>query len=185
MSTEKSESKKSETTSKSIFKKIPVWAWAVCAVVVVVVGVCAVALSTDKPAATTGDPNAQLYLTGPSETHTGETFTVSLKLNPPKAVDGVETTINYDASQLQFVSVDSAGSAFPVKLQEENSAGTLQIVRGIFAPNTINSDSLVSDIKFKALKATGDSELHVAGKASSGGSYLPALSTSGLTVKIR
>ncbi|TAH34058.1 hypothetical protein EYC59_03615 [Candidatus Saccharibacteria bacterium] len=174
----------------TVLKKIPVWLWASVAAILAIVGISAVVLansnSDPKPTPTKAASNAQLYLTSVSESvNTGETFSVLVRLHPPKAVDGIETTVTYDQTKFEFVAIDSTGSAFPVKLQEEGGNGSVQVIRGIFAPDTVSSDSLVSTIRFKALKTTKNSELQVAGKASSGGSYLPDLTTGSLTLSVR
>lgn len=103
----------------------------------------------------------------------GSNFTVELRVNPGRSIDGVESTITYDQAKLQYVSIDSSTSAFPIPLVETGGSGTVQITRGIFAPSVVNSDSLVAKVTFKALaSASGSSTLQLAGNATFQGNYI-------------
>ena len=179
-----------EKQPESNFKRPPKWVIAGFVLVFAAVGIYALTLSRAAPKAKPGggttSGSAQLYLADvPADVTAGSTVTVAVRLNPPSNVDGVESTITYNPSQLQFVAINSTDSAFPAKLMETGGSGTVQITRGIFAPNTISTDSLVSTVSFKTLKGTKSSQLQIQGKATAQGSYLPALTTADASLRIR
>jgi cohesin domain-containing protein len=97
-------------------------------------------------------------------------LTLAVRINPGTAVDGVEATVTYDQSKLQFVSVDAGGSAFPVQLQQSGGGGNVQLSRGILG-GSVSSSALVAKVTFKALAGSGSTNVSVSGNATSGGGY--------------
>lgn len=115
-------------------------------------------------------PN-QIYLSpGSASVQNGNNTTTSLRVTPGTPIDGIEATITYDQSKLQFVSIDSSASAFNAQLSQSGGGGTVNIIRGSLS-GTIAGDSLVASITFKALAGSGTTPLSVTGNTSSGGSY--------------
>jgi hypothetical protein len=113
----------------------------------------------------------QIYLSpGSASVQNGQTTTLSVYINPGTAVDGVEATVTYDQSKLQFVSADAGGSAFPVQLQQSGGGGSVQISRGILG-GSVSSNSFVVKVTFKALAGSGSTNVNVSGNATSGGNY--------------
>jgi len=100
----------------------------------------------------------------------GANVKLALRINPGTGVDGVEATVTYDQTKLQFVSVDSSGSAFPIQLGQSGGSGTVQVSRGVLG-GTVNSDSLIASITFKSLIGSGSASVSASGNASAGGTY--------------
>lgn len=111
----------------------------------------------------------QLYVTPAVTTiQQNENFTVSLRLTPGIAVDGIEATMKYDPAVLQFVSVDGTGSPFDTEIQSMGGAGTVKIARGTFSAAII-TDSLVANVTFKALTVSSQTSVSITGNATSAG----------------
>jgi len=97
--------------------------------------------------------------------------TVSVRLNPGTTVDGVEATLTYDQTRLQFVSIDPNGSAFDIELGPQTGGnGTVTLSRGNLNGG-VSTDGLIARVTFRALAGSGSSTLQLAGNATKGGSY--------------
>lgn len=111
-----------------------------------------------------------LYLSSSASTlQNGQSVSVSVRLNPGTDVSGVEATVTYDQSKLQYVSTDANGSAFDVGLLSTGGGGTVRVERGKLG--IVNSDSLVTRVNFTALVGSGSTTVSVSGNASLSGSY--------------
>ena len=120
----------------------------------------------------------QMYITPAITTiQQNETFTISVRINPETTVDGVDTTVSYDTSLLEFVSVDVSASPFSTELQSDIQPGSIQIVRGLLS-STINTDSLVANITFRALQPTSGSQVSLVGNATFAGEFTDPVSAS-------
>jgi len=98
-----------------------------------------------------------IYLTPASPSVlNGDNVTLSLRINPGTTVDGVQATVNFDTSKLQYVTADTSSSAFSVQLQQSQTGGTVTIARGDLSGG-IGADSLIETITFKALVGSGSS----------------------------
>ena len=103
----------------------------------------------------------QIYLSpNPNTVQAGDNFTVSLRINPGgTAINGAQATISYNPSNLQYISIDTASSAFPTALVSPSGGnGNVVIVQGILG-GSITSDSLIANITFKALVGSGSATL--------------------------
>ncbi|MCA9334505.1 hypothetical protein KC963_05635, partial [Candidatus Saccharibacteria bacterium] len=60
----------------------------------------------------------------------GSSVTLSLRINPGATVDGVQATINFDSSELQYVSLSTSSSAFPIQLSQSVGSSSIQLSRG-------------------------------------------------------
>jgi hypothetical protein len=126
----------------------------------------------------------QLY-TSPSSvtTTTGSTFTVAVRVNQGSPVDAVEATLSYNTSFLRYVSVDATDSAFPIELPTRTTPTSVTITRGIFAPDVVNSDSLVAYVTFQVLNRSAVTTVKLTGNTTYAGAYLNP-TTASTTVRI-
>lgn len=127
----------------------------------------------------------QLYTTPASTTvKPGSTITVEIRTNPGTPIDAVQATIAYNTTCLKYVSTDTTGSAFPVGLPSTTTSRSITITRGIFAPDVVQSDSLVARVTFKVLNRTTTTTLKLTGNATYQGAYINP-TTASTTVRIR
>lgn len=114
----------------------------------------------------------------------GANFTASLYVNPGGAnSDGVQATITYDPTKLQFVSVDATGSAYSVSLQQSTTTNTITIIRGLNVGDTpVTANALVANLNFKALVGTGTSSLTISNQSISYDGNLTTPTVTGSTV---
>lgn len=144
--------------------KLQLWGAALFVVLFAAVGVLRLLLSSAAP--------YQLYLSpATNQVYKGSEFTISIRLDPGTAVDGVTATIAFDPAQLMYVSTDTTGSAFPVQLATTAGVGTVTVSRGIFAPSTVSTDSLVANVTFKALAVASPAQLTLSGNTTYAGAY--------------
>lgn len=109
----------------------------------------------------------------------GSNVTVDVRINPGGATDGVEATIGYDASKLQFVSSSGAGSPYTIELTNTGGSGTVSIARGILGGTVSANNSLVAKVTFKALAGSGSAVLDLSGNSTTGGAYNGPAATDG------
>lgn len=113
-----------------------------------------------------------LYLT-PTTTSVfvNDNFDVTLRFAPGTTVDGVQATLGYDATKLQFVSLDAAGSPFDTILgPQTGGSGTVNIAQGNLSGG-VSTDALVVKVTFKALAGSGSGTITVTGNATKAGVY--------------
>ena len=100
-----------------------------------------------------------IYITpASSSVQNGSNVTVSVRVNPGATVNGVQATLNFDTTKLQYVSASTSGSGFGVQLQQTQSGGTVTMVRGDLSGG-VSVDSLIETVTFKALVGSGSSSL--------------------------
>ncbi|HEX7484013.1 MAG TPA: cohesin domain-containing protein [Candidatus Saccharimonadales bacterium] len=138
---------------------------------------CAVVvpLWTSRVYAATGS----MYLTGTSSVAHGGTVTLNLRINPGTPVTVTQSSITYDASKLQFISINTSGSAFDTNVTQSQSSGSIQIDRAKLDPAGVSTDSLIASISFTALPYSGSTAVNLVppSNAAYNGSYTnPALS---------
>lgn len=98
-------------------------------------------------------------------------FDVTLRFAPGTTVDGVQATLNYDATKLQFVSLDATGSPFDTILgPQTGGSGTVNIAQGNLSGG-VSTDALVVKVTFKALAGSGSSNITITGNATKLGVY--------------
>jgi hypothetical protein len=123
------------------------------AVLLVVVLGLSIFLWTGQSLAATGE----MYLTpAANSVEIGSNLTVSLRINPGTSVNAVQATVNYNSSDLQFIS--SNVSAFSTCVLNAGGGGTITISCASLGSST-SSDSLISTISFSALVGSGSSSL--------------------------
>lgn len=111
----------------------------------------------------------QVYLSpGSASINNGETRSFQVRVHPNTGADSVNTTISYDRSKLQFISISDSGSAFTIPLSQTGGGGTVNIQRGILG-SLVSGDSLVASVKFKALAGNGSTTLNISGYTLGGG----------------
>jgi chitodextrinase len=94
------------------------------------------------------------------ETATGDTFDLAIRSNTSTLVNAVQANLTFDASKLEYVSSDFAGSAFEVAAEAVGSTGSVKIARGTTTPTS--SDKLVGTVKFKLLATSGNAAVEFA-----------------------
>jgi hypothetical protein len=91
----------------------------------------------------------------------GKTIKVSIwEDSGTQSVNAVQANLTYDATKLQFVSIDSSGSAFSIEAQAKSSSGNVLIARGQLSP--IKGKQFVSAVTFKALGSSGKANISFA-----------------------
>jgi hypothetical protein len=106
------------------------------------------------------------------------TFSEALRINPSANSDGVQVTVTYDPTKLQFISVDATNSAFPVQLQQSTTSNTITIIRALDVnAAAVTADSLVANLNFKALAGSGSSSITLSNASSSFDGNLTTLTT--------
>jgi hypothetical protein len=109
----------------------------------------------------------------------GNNIIVVVRLTPGTSVDGVQATVNFDTTKLQFVSADTTGTPFTTALTAPTlGTGTVSVASGLLG-STVSTDSLVMTMTFKALVGSGSSSLTVSGNATKTGAYTNPTTTAG------
>lgn len=96
-----------------------------------------------------------MYLTGTTSAPHGGTVTLNLRINPGTPVTVTQSAISYDASKLQFVGINTGGSAFDTNVSQSQSSGSIRIDRAKLDSAGVNSDALIATITFTALPYSG------------------------------
>lgn len=122
----------------------------------------------------------EIYLSPSSASvQVGNQITLGLRINPGVSVNAVQATINYDASDLQFVSLSL--SAFPTCVQDSGGGGSVVFSCTILG-SSVTSDSLIANVNFEALTGSGSTSLTLSNaNAANNGSYTDP-STAGATI---
>jgi hypothetical protein len=83
-------------------------------------------------------------------------FTVQVRENSgTTAVNAVQANFSYPANLVDFVSIDTTGSAFDIDAPSSGGSGQVSIARGL-ASTSVTGDKLVATVTFKS-KTTGGS----------------------------
>jgi hypothetical protein len=152
--------------------------WVAIAATLAVVG--CMSLWASRVYAATGS----MYLTGTSSVAHGGAVTLNLRINPGTPVTVTQSTVTYDASKLQFVSINTSSSAFDTNVSQSQSSGSIQIDRAKLDPAGVSGDSLIATITFTALPYSGSTAVNIVppSNAAYNGSYTnPALSGASVT----
>ncbi len=125
-----------------------------------------------------------IYLSPSSQTLAANTtFTVALRENSGTAsVNALQANFSYDPNLVDFVSIDTTGSAFTTAAQATGGAGAVQISRGIIG--SLTGDQLVANVTFKAKTSSGTAAMAFTSgtalvDASSNANLIPSLSSTG------
>lgn len=107
----------------------------------------------------------RLYLSPSTVTITkGVEFSITLRIDPGTDINGVGGEITYDASKLALVGMGDEGTAFPYILETDITDGKFKMVRATDGA-TVNKESAVYTLTFRALVDTGSTKLNLAGNA--------------------
>jgi hypothetical protein len=174
--TKASKTSKVKSGTLTNYFRIPIWGKLMVVVLIALVGVYTLMRVLAD--------SSTLYLSPSSTTiQSGSNFTVAVRLSPVSSVDSVQATLTYDSTRLQFVSIDTTNSAFPVELVATGGSGKVDIQRGIFAPASVSADALVANVTFTALSATSSTALNLTGNTAYQGAYLnPGMTSATVTV---
>lgn len=92
-----------------------------------------------------------MYLAPAGGTHTvGANINVAVRINTTTAVNAVQADLTYSPN-LQFVSINEAGSAFAIPASGSGGNGSVTIARGNFSG--VSGDQLVATVVFKVASA--------------------------------
>lgn len=98
----------------------------------------------------------------------GNTFNVSIRINPGTSVDTVQASLSYSTAYLQLDSM-SLG-VFSSCLQQSAGGGSVNLTCAMLGSST-SSDSLIANITFTALAGSGATPLSLSGNAAYSGAY--------------
>jgi hypothetical protein len=117
----------------------------------------------------------------PTSVQSGNNVTLNLRIHPTSEVDGVDITLTYDQSKLQYVSTNPAGSAFSAQLSAPSGGGgTVRLARGITPGEpAVSGDSFITQVTFKALTGSGSTGLNLSGDVSRLGASVPTATGTG------
>lgn len=112
---------------------------------------------------------------------TGTTFSVGVYIEPDQRADTAHVVMSYDASKLQYISHDTAGSPLNMELGDGTSSGHVQFDSAKLG-GYVTGTTFVANVTFKALASSGSSTIGMAGSdvAYAGGSL--HASNSGSTI---
>jgi hypothetical protein len=80
-------------------------------------------------------------------------------------VNVVTADLNYDASKLEFVSIDASGSAFPNAVSASGGNGAVSVSRYTNPGTTVSGNQKVATVNFKALAGSGSTAVSFAGSS--------------------
>jgi hypothetical protein len=114
----------------------------------------------------------QIYLSPTTQTAlVNQPVSVNVRITPGTSVEGVQATVSYDATKLQFVSIDATGSPFDQALGAQTGGnGTVSLTRGTLN-GSITTDSFIAKINFTTLAGSGSTTPSVTGNAAHQGVY--------------
>jgi hypothetical protein len=100
-------------------------------------------------------PAPTIYLSPQTKSYAqGTTFTVELREDSgSQLVNAVQANLSYPADKLDFVSIDTTGSAFGTQAQNDGGNGQIAIARGNTTAQTGNQ--LIAKITFKTKTTAG------------------------------
>jgi hypothetical protein len=111
----------------------------------------AVQSSTIKSASLTMTPSTGSYAIN-------ATLTVTLYVNSGgNQINGVEADLSYNASQLQFLSIDTTSSAFNETAQGSGGSGSVSIVR--LSTTSLTGSQVVASVSFTVLATASPSPI--------------------------
>jgi uncharacterized protein (UPF0333 family) len=73
------------------------------------------------------------------------------------SVNAVQTNLTYPADKLKLVKIDTSGSAFAIKAQEDGGSGSIKIARGTIKP--VTGKQLVARAQFRAKANSGTANI--------------------------
>lgn len=91
------------------------------------------------------------------------TFKVGVRINAGESINAVEANLAYNQSQLQYVGIDGAGSAFGIDASSSGGGGSVKINRGQIGG--VTGDKLIATVTFKALATNVTSGVSFAGSS--------------------
>jgi hypothetical protein len=107
--------------------------------------------------------SATMYVTPSSGTYSpNATIAVAVRINTQgEDVNAVQADLTYNASRLEFQSIDTSGTAFGIEAVNTGGSGTVNISRGSITD--VNGDVLVATVNFKVLNNAGSATISFAG----------------------
>ncbi|RAV11757.1 S-layer homology domain-containing protein [Paenibacillus contaminans] len=124
----------------------------------------------------TDNTPAVLDMSAPAELSEGQEFTVGLNAAKANKLASVSAQIIYDKSKLQVVGVQPAGqfAGSAAAVTSADNGGKLTIDAVQQGANTVNGDTAIAEITFKATGGGGEAWLVLANESSMNGSYHPS-----------
>ncbi|HSW79965.1 MAG TPA: cohesin domain-containing protein [Candidatus Saccharimonadales bacterium] len=91
----------------------------------------------------------------------GNVLTLSLyEDSQADAVNAVQTNLTYPTDKFDLVKIDTTGSAFAIKAQQDGGGGTIKIARGTINP--VTGKQLVAKVQLKAKASSGTADVEFA-----------------------
>lgn len=121
-------------------------------VFVVAIGILGTYLIFNTSAAPKSQPAVTLSLSPSSQrVQLGSTLSLGIHLNTSgQNVNAAQVVVTYPASQLEYINVDAAGSAFTIDVPVSAKPGSITIPRANITPIN-NADALYTTLNFKAI----------------------------------
>jgi hypothetical protein len=105
---------------------------------------------------------ANFYLSPSRSTVTqGSVFSVTVRVSSAEAIDSVQANLSYPADKLDFISINSGGSAFSLEWPSSGGGGSVKIARSTVG--AISGDKLVASISFRAKASLGTASIGFTG----------------------
>ncbi len=102
--------------------------------------------------------SGQLTLTPASGSYLKDsTLKVTVNSTSTDAINAVEADLNYDTSQLEFISVDKSASAFTLYCSTSGGGGSVKI--GCAHSSNLTGTNKVADVSFKVLVGSGSTAI--------------------------
>lgn len=111
------------------------------------------------------DAAGSLYLSPRTQTVAkNATLSVSVRMNSGgDQVNAVQANLTYSADKLDFISISSAGSSFPIDAASAGGSGTVSISRGVIGTG-ISGDKLIATVRFRVnASAQGSAAINFSG----------------------
>lgn len=132
----------------------------------------------------TGGVNNSMYMQPAAVSATnGNNFVVQLRLHTDVPVTVVQATINFDPSQLEYVSIDASGSAFDTQVQQTVESNRIILARAKLDPAGLSGDLLIASVTLRPIVSSGSSTVSLSdANAAFDGTYTnPSLSGANIT----
>ena len=87
----------------------------------------------------------------------GSVFSVSVRVSSTEPINTVQANLSYPTDKVDFVSINTVGSAFDIQAENSGGGGLIKIGRGLVG--VVTGDKLVASINFKAKVNSGSASI--------------------------
>lgn len=150
-----------EENASRVFTLLSVLVFAILGLVLVVNTFAAPGGNKGKPGNGSSSGPSLYILPSSQKVAVGDTIRAAVWVDTAgQNINTVQADVNYDTRYLEFIRVDTTGSAFGIDVQAANNNGLVQIARGSF--NTVNGQNLVATVEFRATSKSRNAKLSFA-----------------------